>query len=223
LARRRRKRQKAKKKPDSHSIIHISFSMFDAYIVIGLGNPGRAYKNTRHNMGFIAVERFVDHFGGTFKKYQGIAEISKIRLEHATVFFIKPLTFMNNSGQAVSSVVHHYKVDLTHILVVCDDIALPLGRMRLRSQGSSGGHKGLDSIIASLHTQEFARLRIGIGRDDSATELTDFVLSSFSRKEKKVLETILPKIDWTIKSFILNGLDKTMTVTNSNQQNDLDL
>ena len=197
--------------------------MFDLHLIVGLGNPGRDYHSTRHNTGFMVVEHIAGGCGTTFKKHRGLAELARINVHRAPVLLAKPLTFMNNSGLAVNHLMHHYKIELSRLLVVCDDLALPLGRLRLRGQGSSGGHKGLGSIIEHLHTQQFARLRIGIGPEHPADDTVDFVLSSFSRKEKKLTDGIIQKAVWTVESFITEGLEKTMTLVNSNQEISNDL
>jgi len=192
--------------------------MFDLHLIVGLGNPGRDYHNTRHNMGYRVVEHIAGESGTTFKKQRGLAEVARITVGRTPVLLAKPLTYMNNSGLAVSHLMHHYKIELSRLLVVCDDLALPLGRLRLRGQGSSGGHKGLGSIIEHVHTHHFTRLRIGIGPEHPADDTVDFVLSSFSRKEKKLMDGIVQKAMWTAESFVTEGLEKTMTLVNSNQE-----
>jgi peptidyl-tRNA hydrolase, PTH1 family len=191
--------------------------MFDSYLIVGLGNPGRQYHNTRHNMGFMVVEHFADVHHAGFKRHQSIADVTKLFVDLYPVFLAKPMSFMNNSGLTVRNLVDYYNIELSKLLVVCDDVALPFGRFRLRGQGSSGGHNGLNSIIDHLDTQNFSRLRIGIKPENDFNDMADFVLSSFSRQEKKQLDAIREKALWTCEHFISDGLEKTMTTVNSNE------
>jgi PTH1 family peptidyl-tRNA hydrolase len=185
------------------------------FAIIGLGNPGKEYEQTRHNVGFMVVDRLNERFQGSFKKNKSLYFSSKISVRQLPVLLVKPVTFMNLSGQAVRHLIDYFKIeDLSKLLVVLDDFNLPLGTVRLKPSGSAGGQKGLQSIIQVLKTDEIARLRIGIGTE--FRDATSHVLSPFSRSEQKALPEI---IDWaadSVESFILNGIDKTMSFYNRN-------
>lgn len=185
------------------------------FAIIGLGNPGKEYEQTRHNVGFMVVDRLNERFQGSFKKSKSLYFSSKISIKNLPVLLVKPVTYMNLSGQAVRHILDFFKIeDISKLLVVLDDFNLPLGTIRLKPSGSAGGQKGLQSIIRVLQTNEIARLRIGIGTEFS--DATSHVLSPFSRSEQKALPEI---IDWaadSVESFILNGIDKTMSFYNRN-------
>ncbi|MDD5197652.1 MAG: aminoacyl-tRNA hydrolase [Candidatus Gracilibacteria bacterium] len=157
-------------------------------LIVGLGNPGKEYANTRHNVGFLFVEYLRDKWGfedWKDSKFKGI--ISEGAIKGEKVILLKPMTYMNLSGESVISLVNFYKIPRENILVLSDDIDMDFGKIRLREKGSSGGQNGLKSIAALLGTEEFARLKIGIGRDDRY-DVADWVLSKFSSEEKKNLQ-----------------------------------
>lgn len=185
------------------------------FAIIGLGNPGKEYEQTRHNVGFMVVDRLNERFRGSFKKSKSLYFSSKISLKNIPVLLVKPITYMNLSGQAVRRLVDYFKIeDLSKLLIVSDDFNLPLGTIRLRPSGSAGGQKGLQSIIQVLQTNEIARLRIGIG--SPFRDATSHVLSPFSRSEQKALPEL---IDWAadgVESFILSGIDIAMSIYNRN-------
>jgi PTH1 family peptidyl-tRNA hydrolase len=183
------------------------------YLVVGLGNIGDEYANTRHNIGFVvadafALDRKVEFTSGRY------ASVAKASLKGRTFIIIKPTTFMNLSGKAVRYWMTKEDILPENILVIVDDLALPLGTLRLRKKGSDGGHNGLSSIIEDIGTTEFARLRIGIGDDFAKGYQIDFVLSRWTKQEETVL---LPKITIAvdiIKNFSLVGIDRTMNLFN---------
>lgn len=189
--------------------------MSSKYMLVGLGNPGLKYRKTRHNVGWLVIDRLAKQIGARFKKGRGPYEIAEISIDNNSVILIKPLTFMNNSGQAVAEVVNYYNIELSRLLVILDEIELSLGRLRLRAQGSSGGHNGLSSIIQHLNTKMFARLRIGIGTEYAKKDMTKFVLSNFSRNEQKELDIIINQAVDAARSFIADGIDKAMNTFNS--------
>lgn len=155
-------------------------------LVVGLGNPGKGYAMNRHNLGFIAVEALAQSFSTTFRKEtRFLGEVAKANCSGKTVYLLKPMTYMNESGNAVRKIADYYKIDPANILVVVDDVALPFEKMRLRSEGSAGGHNGLKSIQQHLGTQKYPRLRLGVG--EGRSELTDHVLGDFSADEQKKL------------------------------------
>jgi len=184
------------------------------YLIIGLGNPGKKYRDTRHNVGFMVVDDLAGELGLTFQQGRGDYLQASGLVDQKKVTLIKPLTFMNNSGLAVRQAVQFYKNDLSNILVVVDDFQIPLGVIRIRKQGSDGGHKGLASIISHLGTKKFPRLRVGIGRETLIDNWVSFVLSDFSREELKLLEQVIPIAREAIVSFIVEGLEKTMNKYN---------
>jgi PTH1 family peptidyl-tRNA hydrolase len=185
------------------------------YVIVGLGNPGLIYKQTRHNVGFMVLDLLAKRHHLKFEKDQGPYRTALLSLKNQKVFLVKPSTFMNLSGQAVQGVVTKKRIyKLSTLLVVCDDINLPFGSLRLRGSGSAGGQKGLVSIISSLGTNEFARLRVGIGSNFS--DAADYVLSPFLDSERKELPLILQRAAEAVESFVLEGLERTMTQYNKN-------
>jgi PTH1 family peptidyl-tRNA hydrolase len=185
------------------------------YLIVGLGNPGLSYKHTRHNVGFMVLDFLGKKYRLKFEKDQGPSRTAQFSLEKRSVLLIKPLTFMNLSGQAVKAITNKKRIyDLATMLVICDDINLPFAELRLRGSGSAGGQKGLLSIISQLGTSEFARLRIGIGTNFS--DAADYVLSPFLPPERKTLPLILEQAAAAVESFIMKGLDSTMNLYNKN-------
>lgn len=170
-------------------------------LIVGLGNPGRKYESTRHNVGFDVVAQVAkdNHAGAVKKKFKG--ELAEFRLQDFQVSLLCPETFMNASGQSVKPAVDFYKIRPEDVLVVCDDFALDLGRLRFRRKGSSGGQKGLGDIIRSLGTDEIPRLRVGIGKPPDSWEIADYVLSKFRADEATDIEIAVRTaadavIDW---------------------------
>lgn len=183
-------------------------------LIVGLGNPGKRYQHTRHNLGFLALERLAEELQGAFKSKRCNAETAVTTWGQTPVLLAKPQTYMNLSGQAVAGLMAYYRVDLTRLLVVLDDNDLPLGRLRLRPQGSAGGHKGLASIIEHLSTSEFSRLRIGIRNEEQPKELADFVLAKFSQKEWPLVDAALEASLRAIGVFIQDGIEAAMNQFN---------
>ncbi len=190
--------------------------MENLYLMVGLGNPGREYARTRHNAGFMLVEFLAEHWKTNWtdeKKFS--SRLAKIERAGRKIILGQPQTFMNNSGQAVGTLVEYYKIPPQNILVAVDDADLPLGEIRLRAQGSSGGHHGLESIEQHLATQNFARLRIGIGRQTSATrQITNYVLGQFDSAETELLKKILERASRQIESWLNEGIEKAMSQFN---------
>ncbi len=188
--------------------------MSNKHLIVGLGNPGLKYRKTRHNIGFLVIDRLAKEKGARLKKGRGPYEIAEFQLDDRSVLLAKPLTFMNNSGQAVAELVNYFDIEFSHLLVILDEVELDFGRLRLRAQGSSGGHNGLGSIIQHLNTKLFARLRIGIGTEYAKKDMTKFVLSNFSRNEQKELDSILDQAVDAVLCFIRDGIDKAMNTYN---------
>lgn len=158
------------------------------YIVVGLGNPGLKYKGTRHNAGFLAVDFLAKELGAEFRSGNFSALTAEGFADGVKCLLMKPQTFMNNSGSAVAAAAHFYKLPPQNILVISDDISLPPGSLRIRKQGSAGGHNGLKSIISCLGSEAFPRIRIGIGdRSEKDFALADYVLGRFSREDKALV------------------------------------
>ena len=184
------------------------------FLVVGLGNPGKKYSATRHNVGFMVLDALADQLGSRFIKRKSYLYASTNACGQS-VILMKPKTYMNESGIAVNFFVHKKKIDLSHTLIVCDDFNLPLGRIRLRGQGSDGGHNGLSSIINILKTKDFPRLRIGIGADFKNGDAARFVLNAFNKKENEIIRDSVEKSAEAVLSFIEFGLEKTMTEFNA--------
>ncbi len=189
------------------------------YLIVGLGNPGEKYAKTRHNAGFIAIDRFsvVSNCLSWQMKFSG--EYCRQQLSNLRVSLVKPMTYMNKSGSCVAAFVRFFKIPLKNILIVHDDLDLPLGRVKLVAGGGAGGHNGIRSLIKELGTNEFARLKIGIGRphrdeNGHGIPVDRYVLSQFSREEKEVFQSLLPKIDQAITLFLQDGIDQCMNQTN---------
>ncbi|HIE57172.1 MAG TPA: aminoacyl-tRNA hydrolase, partial [Anaerolineales bacterium] len=161
------------------------------YLLVGLGNPGREYSDTRHNVGFMSVDRLAERLGVTFTRTQSKALLTDARYQGVRIYLAKPQTYMNLSGQAVGALVKFYKIPLENLLVLYDDVDLPFDTLRLRPKGGSAGHKGMRSIIQQLGTQEFPRLRLGVGRSFGSRQAADYVLKPFSRQESEFLPAYL--------------------------------
>jgi PTH1 family peptidyl-tRNA hydrolase len=184
------------------------------FLIAGLGNPGRKFEHNRHNVGFMLLNRLSSKLGETFRQVESKALVAKTIYLGERVILIKPQTFMNNSGSAVNSLAHFYKVPLENILVAYDDVDLPLGTMRLRPSGGSAGQKGMQSIIERLGTDEFPRLRIGTGRPPGRMEAADYVLQDFPSDEADLLGETLDRAVETVLTYIKDGLERAMNLYN---------
>lgn len=186
----------------------------DQYLIVGLGNPGRQYKNNRHNVGFMVLDRFAARFNESFTRMEANSLVLKFNDEGIRYTLAKPQTYMNNSGGAVSSLVRFYKINLENLLVVYDDVDLPPDVIRLRPGGGSGGHKGMQSIIQQLGTQDFPRMRIGVGRPPGRKGAAGYVLKDFSAEEVEFLPNILDRAVDAIIVYSLEGLVNAMNQYN---------
>jgi PTH1 family peptidyl-tRNA hydrolase len=183
----------------------------DRYLIVGLGNPGREYRANRHNAGFMLLDRLVErHKWMAFTKRQGKALITTGLLGQASLVLAKPQTFMNLSGQAVGALVHFYDVPLERLLVVVDEIDLPLGTLRLRPDGGSAGHNGMRSIIEQLGTEVFPRLRLGVGRPPGAKAAAGYVLRDFRGEDLEIMNLTLDKAAEAVETFVHEGLVTAM-------------
>jgi PTH1 family peptidyl-tRNA hydrolase len=178
-------------------------------LVVGLGNPGSRYEGTRHNVGFQVVDRLAACGSGVRFARRFDSELAEAEIEFHRVLLQKPQTFMNLSGRAVRQAMSFYKLDLPDILVVCDDLSLPLGKLRIRGGGSDGGQKGLRDTIAQLGSAEFSRLRIGIG-ERGETEATDFVLTRFRPAERPIIDDALILASQAVAVWVSQGLEAAM-------------
>jgi PTH1 family peptidyl-tRNA hydrolase len=182
-------------------------------IVIGLGNPGTKYTKTRHNIGFMVIDKFLKGCKVSFTKKYRDSIVNKCLIEGKETLFVKPQLFMNLSGIPAKRIAEKNTCNLNEILIVLDDINLPLGKVRIREKGSSGGHKGLKSISDHLKTTYFSRLRIGIG-NISSEDTEDFVLSRFTKEEKKVIEDALDKACNAIRYWVTTDINNCMSMIN---------
>ncbi len=178
-------------------------------LIVGLGNPGKEYDGTRHNIGFSIVDNYLGDASWQ-EKFDGL--VTSINKNEEKILFFKPLTFMNNSGIAVSKIVNYYDIDLNNILIIHDDLDLEFGTYRIKYDSSSGGHNGIKSIISQLNSQEFWRLKIGISNNKK--NVRDYVLGKFKKLEKSSLASSMNIYNDIIDSFIENGGDKTMATFN---------
>jgi PTH1 family peptidyl-tRNA hydrolase len=184
------------------------------FLIAGLGNPGPEYRETRHNIGFMALDRLADRLEVKFSRLEFKALVVKTDYEGQRVVLAKPHTFMNLSGQAVGALVKYYKIPLSRLLIAYDEIDLPFGILRLRPGGGSAGHKGMASIIERLGSQEFPRMRIGVGRPQGRRAAANHVLHHFSAAEKQSLDTTLDASIAAILTFMKDGLDAAMNQFN---------
>jgi len=186
-----------------------------SYMVVGLGNPGRQYKVSRHNMGFMVLDALANQLNLSFSRVESKALVCKGEYKTKRLFLVKPQTYMNLSGQAVASLVHYYAIPLTNLLIAYDDIDLPFGTLRIRPSGSSAGHKGMQSIIDRLGTNEIARLRLGVNRPEGRKMAANYVLRSFSSAELEFLPAILSKAAQAILTILEKGLEPAMNQFNN--------
>jgi PTH1 family peptidyl-tRNA hydrolase len=183
-------------------------------LVIGLGNPGTQYEYTRHNIGFHVVDMLATNHGWKWER-RGRAMLATGMISSEKVILVKPLTYMNNSGETVGELVHWYKLQPEDVLVIHDDLDLPIGKVRLRAKGSAGGHNGLDNIIRHLHTNQFPRLRIGIGRPaNHRMETINYVLGIPPIDERTLLEIAEQRATEAVPMIIQQGLEATMNSIN---------
>lgn len=175
-------------------------------LVVGLGNPGKKYEHTRHNVGFDVLSLLARRHGADRPKGRFSGETSEIQLANQKVMLLLPLTYMNASGQSVVAARDFFKLELEEILVVCDDFQLPLGKLRIRSSGSSGGQKGLDDCIRRLGSPEFARLRLGIGPVPPQWQVVDFVLGHFVPEDRAEVDNMLVRAADAVEAWVVGGV-----------------
>ena len=183
------------------------------YIIVGLGNPGKKYENTRHNMGFIAVDLLAEKYGIKVDKIKFKALVGEGRIAGQKVLLVKPQTYMNLSGQSVMVVMNFYKEDIENLIVIYDDIDIPTGTIRLRKKGSAGTHNGMRNIVYLLQEDGFPRIRVGIG-SESKVDLIHYVTSGVTKKEKDLLEDALTRAADAAACIVEKGIEKAMNEYN---------
>jgi PTH1 family peptidyl-tRNA hydrolase len=189
------------------------------FVFVGLGNPGKQYEVTRHNLGALVVKAAAHQWGMRFKTEARFhAEIARGIVEGNTVYLVLPLTYMNESGRAVKKIVDYYKLDAAGVFIVCDDVALPYGAMRLKPSGSNGGHNGLRSIEAELGTELYPRLRMGIGSAEEGRNLADFVLQNFTAAEISELPAFINKGAAVLKDLMHSPITLVMNRANASKK-----
>lgn len=184
-------------------------------MIVGLGNPGKKYDKTRHNIGFDLVDKLASAWAALPPRVRSKGEVAEATFGQEKLLLVKPQTFMNLSGECVQPLRDFHKIELRDVLVVCDDLSLEVGKLRLRSSGSSGGQKGLADILQRLGSQEIPRLRIGIGATPSGWDAADYVLSRFSPSDRSEIELMLSKAQEAVEFWIREGIDKAMSRYNA--------
>ena len=184
------------------------------WLVVGLGNPGAQYENTRHNLGFMLIDDLARQTNAVVKREECRALVGRAEIEGATVELVKPQTFMNLSGESLACLLRKTERAIEKLIVVSDDLALPIGKIRLRTKGSDGGHNGLKSITNCLKTQEFIRLRIGIAPAHQLNDAKRFVLEKFPKNDLEIIEKVLEKSTAAICAVISDGAEKAMAKFN---------
>ncbi len=189
-------------------------------LIVGLGNPGRAYANNRHNIGFTCLRYFARQVGIRFDKKEGLARTGSGEVGGSKLLLARPQTFMNLSGHSVSRLTKKFNINPCDLIVIHDELDLPLGRIRIRQDGSSGGHKGVSSIISELGSRNFIRMRVGIGRpmpdisETSEADIVDYVLSDFTPDERKIINQVIPEVSEAVICLLTEGLTAAMNKYN---------
>lgn len=184
------------------------------YLIVGLGNPGDKYTFTRHNAGFLAIDYISQKHNIEIKKLKHKAMIGEGIISGKKVVLAKPQTFMNLSGESIRELVSWYKVEQKNIIVIYDDVSMPVGSLRIREKGSAGGHNGIKSIILNLNSDEFPRFKLGINEKPSEYNLADYVLGKFTSTEQKVMFDTFEKANLAVEEFITNGIQSAMNKYN---------
>jgi len=185
------------------------------FLIVGLGNPGKEHARNRHNVGFMLLDKLADDFQITFSRRKSNAAVAECLLDEKKVYLAKPQTFMNDSGRSVEALVRFFRIPESQLLVVYDELDLPTGNIRIRPAGGSGGHRGMRSIIHELGTQDFPRMRIGIGRPPGKMDPADFVLQDFSPDEKIEFPLVLNRAAECVRLFIQEGIQSAMNNGNA--------
>ena len=184
------------------------------WLIVGLGNPGLRYEKTRHNLGFMLIDWLAREFQTQVKREECRSLVGRVEIENRKAELVKPQTFMNLSGEAVACLLRKENRNRDKLIVISDDLALPLGAIRLRAKGSAGGHNGLKSIIACLRSEEFIRLRIGIQPEHPLRDTKDFVLENFSKTDSQTVEKVLEESAEAARAVLTDGIEKAMATYN---------
>ncbi|MBM3198133.1 MAG: aminoacyl-tRNA hydrolase [Chlamydiae bacterium] len=193
--------------------------MEECFVLVGLGNPGIAYEYTRHNLGYLALEAFASQCALTFRRVKPVyGLVAQGHIQGKNVFLLKPETYMNSSGEAVKAFLAYYRLLPSSLCVVCDDIYLPLGKIKMRASGGDGGHNGLKSISSHLGIQSYARLRIGVGEPGGEQDLADHVLSSFTLEEQQQIPPVLQRVSDALLCWMGEGIVAAMQKANACQE-----
>lgn len=186
----------------------------ESYLIVGLGNIGPEYSKTRHNMGFMVLDAWCQASNTAFNTMR-YGDVAEIHLKGRTVYLLKPSTYMNLSGNAVRYYLQKLPIPTDRLLVICDDINLPFGKLRMRKNGSDGGHNGLKNIAECLETENYARIRMGVGHEFSTGAQADYVLGNLSEEEMKEMDNLSEKVIQGVKDWIFVGADRAMNVLNA--------
>jgi PTH1 family peptidyl-tRNA hydrolase len=188
------------------------------FVIAGLGNPGERYEITRHNSGFLAVEHLKEELGGKPYKLKHKAQVSECQIGAEKVLLVRPQTFMNLSGESIREVLSFYKLTPENLIVIYDDIDLPVGKLRVRPKGGAGTHNGMKSVISCLGTENFPRVRIGVGSPQNPQmDLADYILSVFLKEEQPVMSQTVKKAGLAARDIILMGTERAMAVYNKDE------
>jgi len=185
------------------------------WVVFGLGNPGREYADTRHNLGFRVVDELLRRAGARARRGAGDYDLASARLGGTPVLLVKPSTYVNRSGRAIQQLGGRYSFGPAELLVVVDDVALPFGKLRLRPGGSAGGHNGLRSLVETLGTGDFPRLRLGVGGAPPGADLADYVLAPFSDEEQQALPGLIAQAADAVQRVLALGVERAMSLVNT--------
>ena len=186
----------------------------DTYLIIGLGNPGREYRDNRHNVGFMLIDRLIVRLNARGMKLQSKAIVTSAMYEERKLILGKPQTFMNLSGGSVQGLINFYKIPLSNFMIVSDDLDIPFGTIRIRASGGAGGQRGVASTIERLGTKDFPRIRIGIGRPPGRMDPADYVLQNIPRDEMSTLSDVLDHAADAVLAFVKDGLNQSMNQFN---------
>jgi len=187
----------------------------DTWLIVGLGNPGIEYDNTRHNCGFMVLDYIAQNIGVAFTKMKFKGKIAEGKILGTKVILLKPLTYMNLSGESISQAMSWYKISLDRLIVTYDDIDLDVGSIRIRANGSAGSHNGMKSVLGNVESDSFARIRIGVGKNPPKMKLVDYVLGHFTKQEMQVIMPVVERGFDAIKCIIQDGIQKAMNIYNT--------
>lgn len=177
------------------------------YLIVGLGNPGEEYANTRHNLGFMVVERLGEQLGIKTLKSKFSSFLTSLEFSGQKMIIAMPQTFMNRSGEAVSQIMNWYKVKPEHLVLIYDDVDLPVGEVRIRQKGGTAGHKGVESVISHVGNQEFVRVRVGVGRETADPDISDYVLSKIPTSQMDKIQEAITKASSSVITIVQNGVE----------------